>query len=313
MTPNETFKKILETNKDLPEQTKDLIKDMIVQPLKNGEVVEYRLFDVSPVTNRFTEDGEPIPAVPAFFGLADQEGVKIPGIGKVVIGNVIDHEPVKNPVSGEMELKPKYGPPGFSGMSIFVRHDQFELYQYLERHNDNSSNPYRDRGRKATFHRVDKAKELRMSIKNDELMADAMFWVRSSTLEELRTAAYNLQEQFRGRVNMDLPVDGIRHDLYQLIKGGNALAVVSASSDKVGKKKIQLFTVEEYGYIKRDENKRTWYHMNGEEICQVDKNMSMLDGLYEFTKTKAGRDFYVETIVQTLKKVQSELGELETV
>ena len=282
-----------------------LSKDLQVAPLKPGEVVEYRLHEISTVTNRYNERGQPIPMIPQCQGLSEQTSVIDPVKGKVVIGNVGEYLPTKNPITGNSELKPKYVAPIFTGMSMFVTSDQFELYQYMERHSKNSSNKFRDRKVKTMYYRVDPEAEMRQKIGKDNMEDDAILLIKLSDYKEILAIANGLPEQLKGRVNKDAPIDEIKHNLRKLVKEGTIIPILMASTNNDVKIKVHLSEAEEYGEIVRDDNARTWKWLNGKEICKIDMGTPMLDGLLSFIqKSDKGNDIY-RNIVEFLKKMKS--------
>ncbi len=268
-----------------------LSKEMRVNPLKEGETAIFRLHSANKLGNKFTEDGLRVPI--------NRQVHQIPGIDivydpikgtRVKIGNVTSEELVTK--DNKTTFEPIVEPIWIENGEITLNHRQNDTYFFLMRHNDNSTNPFRDHTKKAEFYLVDHVAEKNEKISYDAIEDDAIILLKEADIEELLTIAANLEGPFAGRVNQSNPIDIVRHDLRNIVREGNPQVIIKASRYIFGKLKIQVIEAEKWGIIKRSSESRSWFDHESKELISVDPGTDMVDALVKWFDTQEGKAYY---------------------
>lgn len=259
-----------------------LSKQMYVRPLKEGQVAIYRLQGsgkLHPKTKK--------PINPSGLSLKGKTTILDRKTRRpVTIMNVTAYDPVEMP-DGTLKMTPVIARVvwGNNGL-LHIRPDQPELYAFLERHNANASNEFRDTSRRALFYRVNKELEREEKFIKDELELEARLLVRDAGPAELKLMA----EGFNKNPNMD--IGDLRMMLSQLAKQV-PLQVIKKSSNKQLKRRIFIKEASDQFLILYQDQDKTWYwndpEMEDTEICRVEVGEDKIDKLAEILKSPAGR------------------------
>jgi hypothetical protein len=279
-----------------------LSPEVHVPLLKEGETAVFRLAQSHSVSNRYDENGNRLPNNP-IQQLAGQHTFIDPKKGAVVIGNVVEFVP-KNK-NGEMVLEPKCGPVEFVNSMLVCDHTKNDLYQYLMRRNDNRSNPFRDKSRRAVFYLEDKGKEIESKAADFELEDTAVLFVKSASLTDINALLENLDSKLKARVPKKSTMEEMKIALRQLIREGHSTEILKASNDRESKVKVQLKECLEWGIIKKNTEKMTWvFTKTGETLLEIEPGVPEIDALYKyFVKNTENKEKYRKMVYEELSKI----------
>lgn len=261
-----------------------LPKIMHVKPLVDGEVRIYRLIAADhPSAMVENKDGIRLNNNPARALSRQTEVYDITTGDKVMIGNVVSKKYITLPDGSNAEVGVT-APIKFRDATVRLTKNDFASVQYMERHDGNIDNPYRDKKKQAFFYRVDPKKKAAVANNDIMMKADAILWVSGASLHELKSCAKSLPEGMK--VNTDQEVEGMKADLLRLADK-NPIAVLKASTDAKSIAKILIMESENYNIIMFEEEKREWFFNDDmvETITTVEIGKNKIEGLLEFFAT----------------------------
>lgn len=231
---------------------------------------------------------------------------------KVLIRNITGYQLVTLP-DGQEQRKPVVERLRFSkGGIVSIRSDQFETYAWMERHNGNRDNPFRDRSKPAIFYRVNAIKKANLALENDYILVDALNWVRDADLTQLKAMYISLKEYQPSAIRDIDPSSPatLKKGLFDFTKS-NPFVAMKASDDKEVKFKIAVMEAEHFNILAFEEGNdidipRQWRFIDRQmtKICDVDVGEHKIDGLIKHFKSKNGQADYVR-MVSELKRILS--------
>lgn len=136
---------------------------------------------------------------------------------------------------------------------IIVQPEQYFTYLFMERSNNNKSNPFRDQSKPAVWEEVEEAKAAEEILKEEDLRHDAESIARTMSIEEARAYAKKLEIPGWDKKGSD----ELRLDLRQRAKA-NARDFIKGSKDNRAKRKLQISDAKDYGIIAFDPDTNTW-------------------------------------------------------
>lgn len=188
---------------------------------------------------------------------------------------------------------------------ITVQPQDFNLYEFMERTNINSSNKYRDKRVSARFERVDKVTEAKEKLEKEDLSLDAQQVAREMPLETLMGYAKEMG------INVNRDEAQVRIDMRMKAKENPEAFIRNQTDNKKGLIKLQMTDAQTRGIISYDKEDNKWIiheDLNKATLCLVDiGGESKLEQLLDFfIEDDKGRDFY-NRIVSRLKNPDLEL------
>jgi len=253
------------------EHLSDLLK---VEPLQPGEKAVYRLVNAGKL------DSKKRPMFASGYYLVGTTSIYDQGdSGNKTIENITSYTRM-NTESGQSYLKPRIDDVKFGKKNeITLTSAENNQYAFMERHPANDSNPYRPKGSKAVFRRVEQAKTKKWLMDADLLMLDAMNFVRDGNTEELAPVA----EAFA--LDKGAPLQDWRADLLKAAKK-DPEKVLRSSTNGFLKHKVLLRDAIEFKFIFFDSKDRVWrWQINGEHVkrgdilCKVEANQEAFESL----------------------------------
>lgn len=259
-----------------------LSKLMHVKPLQEGQTAIYRLMGSGKLHPKSKK-----PINPSGLSLKGKTTVIDRKTRRpVTIMNVAAYIPTELP-SGDTKMVPRaqravWGKEGI----LAVNASQPELYAFLERHNANASNEFRDPSRRPLFFRVNRELEREEKMISNDLELEARLLVRDAGPSELKSIA----EGFDKNPNMD--IGDLRIMLSNMAKQ-RPLQVIKHSNNKALKRKIFIKEGHDQFLILYQEAEKTWHwnnpDMENTEICRVEVGEDKYEKLAEVLKSPAGR------------------------
>lgn len=275
-----------------------LSKELYVKPLKENEVVVYKLcatdeidysrMEIDPNgndTGRFRKKS------PGWI-TSDRYTVYDPKLGRrVIIGNVVS---LKQEIMPDRSTKdiPVLGRVKFEmGKAVTLTSKDQNTYEFLERLDQNRDNPFRDKNKPAKFYRVDERRVAEDKNHKNLVLADALMWIGSADQTEIKTINAGLPPGMK--LNMNDPYEVIKSQLFDLTKD-NPIMVMKASNNTKVKIKIQVMDASKFEVIFFEDEKREWIFNRGEraKIMSVDIGKNKVDALVEFFQSSEGVKFY---------------------
>jgi len=260
---------------------------MHVKPLAPNEVVIYRLITADQISsNRQTEDGVKLPNKPA-RSLSGKTLVRDIEKGtRVMIGHVTSVVP-KQDAQGNIIYMQRTEAVNFPNATARLTADDFDKYAYMERHDGNADNPYRDKRKAAFFYRVNPRKKASEAIMQLSMKGVALAWVGEADNKELRSINEALPAGLK--VDMNKSYEEIKQELLQLTDR-NPIEVMKASSNREAKTKITVWDCEFLNIIMWSEELRKWYFNDEsqEDILEVPIGSNRVDALVYFFMTTEG-------------------------
>lgn len=280
---------------------KVLSKSMQVKPLVGEEYVIYRLLASDTDSPNIVDDqGKPIKCNPVRV-LARQTLVQDFETGnKVMIGNVVSHKPIKKE-DGSYRYEDVTKSIRFDDGFYRVNADQNATYEYLERHNANASNIFRDRKQPAVYYKVD-AKKVAMTLNNkNAMLADALSWVSSADDKEIK--AINEFLPIGKKLNMESHFEVIKGELFKITLE-DPIMVMKASSNRDAISKIVVMESEYFNIIIWDEQTRKWFfnEEGQEELVTLEIGKNRIGGLVEYFFSGAEGKKCYKRVESRLKK-----------
>lgn len=216
-----------------------LSKELRVKPLEKGQVAVYRLIKSNEVDESRVDiaTGKKKNKSPG-FSLSDRKSI-YDRVAKhtVIIGNVTsfrqetmpDRSIKMVPVTSRVYFEP--------GKNVTITEEQQMTYEFLERCNENASNPYRDPKKPLIFERVDVAKKEINKLEKNELLSVAVQWVSAADDVELKTINESLPDSMKA--NLNLGFSHIKNHIFELALKEPELVLKASTNDKA-KAKIQI-------------------------------------------------------------------------
>lgn len=284
---------------------------LLVPALKEDEVAVYKLIaaDIKDLSRR-DDNNNPIPGKP---GRKLHHTVKVndPVTRKQYNIRNITGYTIETLPGGQERDKPKLERFLFRpGGATMVKADQQETYAWLERHNGNRDNPFRDKTRPAVFYRVNPKRTAIKELENDYILVDALNYVRDASLTQLKTMYSKLAKTIKLDINAD-SAETLKRGLFEYTKN-NPILAMKAGDDRQTRLKIQIMEAEYFNIIMFDEGddevkgaKRQWRFVDKKmtPICEVELATPKIDGLIEyFEATEEAKGVYLG-IVNTLNNV----------
>lgn len=283
---------------------------LLVPLLKEGEFAMYKLIaaDLKDISRK-DDNGNIIPGKP---GRKMHHTVKIndPVTRKQYnIRNIVGYTVETLPGGAERD-KPKLERFLFKkGGATMIGPDQQETYAWLERHNGNRDNPFRDKNRPAVFYRVNPKKSAIKDMENNDILLDALNYVRDASITTLKAMYEKLSKA--AKMNIDASsAETLKRGIFEYTKN-NPILAMKAGDDKATRLKIQLMEAEYFNIIMFDEGddeigaKRQWRMVDKKmtPICEVDLAIPKLDGLIEYLQSSEETIGIYKGILNTLNTV----------
>lgn len=196
---------------------------------------------------------------------------------------------------------------------LIVLSDEPELYAFLERCDENESNPFRNPKVTPVFKRVDQKKRAEQAIKENYLVFEAQEWImRKATLPELLAAGQKINEllnEKKIRTNYDnenksYAADLIKREMYDFATKRSDL-VIRASTDRLSIMKLQIHDAIKFMVIILDDRTNKCY-FNATKglmpICEFEIGMTKVDSIVKHFETEKGKKDHA-TMVTVLKKL----------
>lgn len=179
--------------------------------------------------------------------------------------------------------------------SISVRPQQFALYEFLERHPRNVSNPYHDKTKAPLFERLDFVKMAEEAIAAEDTLFDAVSLARTMDIDDLVDYARSLN------VNTDRDAKEIRFDMIRRAKEDPAKFIANSNSITT-KTRSRLAIAQEEGVIIYQAASRSWNFKGGDgPFLTVAPGIQSFDALVDFIlKSRDGE--------LVLKHIERKLG-----
>lgn len=272
---------------------------MRVKPLGLGETAVYKLVDADREDlTSIIEGTNKHPTCNPGYHLNGEKRIFDPFAGKnIVIRNIIGEKALKDEKTGEIKYIPDVAMVHFRRGTVIVTADMPETYVFMERCNENQSNPYRKKGSPDIFYRVDREAKAQTSLVEDEMLADAMLWIKSADHDELRSICANLPDKDKVSLNQSVPQ--IKADLFKKAQK-NPYTILTASNDKESKIKIQVMDAERYEVILFGEGDvetlRAWYWNEPKtgKIIDVEVGQNKIEALLDHFMTTEGKGDYTK-------------------
>lgn len=262
---------------------------MRVQLLKEGEFVIYRLIEADKISPNATDmEGGPVYQSPV-RNLARMSRVfDIEKKQPILIGNVVELIP-KTDSNGNQVIEEICKGISFTDGMIQVGADKNNTYQYLERHNANRDNIFRNPTLQAVYYRVDPRKKAIEETNKFDILTDALAWIQSGAdAKEFMAINNNLPEG--KKVDMNQSEKGIKAAFYKLAME-DPMLVMKSSSHALAILKITVMECERYNIILWDESDRKWFFNSEkvEDLVTVEIGTDRVAGLVEYLRTTEGR------------------------
>jgi hypothetical protein len=285
-----------------------------VMPLRDDEKAIYKLVIADFVdTSRTDMQGKPLQVNPSRLMHHTCKITDPISKQKVLIRNITGYTNVVLP-NGEDQRKPVVAKFKFEKGGIqTVDSNQFETYAWMERHNGNRDNPFRDKSKPAVFYRVNSVKKANLELENDYILVDALNYIRNSDLLQLKSMYAGLKEISPASIR-DIDATNpatLKKGLFDYTKQNPILAMKASESSEV-KFKIAIMEAEHFNVIMFDEGNedadqnRQWRFVdsNMAKICDIDVAEHKIDGLGKHFKTKEGYQHYLR-MANELKRILS--------
>lgn len=216
--------------------------------------------------------------------------------------------------NGQDQRKPTFARFIFGkGGLATVGADQYETYAWLERHNGNRDNPFREKGKPAIFYRVNAIKRANLELENDYILVDALNYVREADLIKIK-AMYEGLKQLSPASIRDIDASNpatLKKGIFDYAKQ-NPILAMKASENKEVKFKIAIMEAEHFNVIMFDEGNedakqgRQWRFVDRDmtKICDVELAEHKIDGLAKHFRTKEGYKDYTR-MANELKRILS--------
>jgi hypothetical protein len=281
----------------------DILSDELkVQPLKEGERVEFRLVlfgQFNPSLNG--------PAIPALRGLAGRCDINDPFDPKRPTKQILNIKsllPISSP-GRETVYDPQIESVHFESTGGKVcTHNENNLYMYLKRHNKNRDNPWRNRKKEVVFYEVNEQRELKKMNDLFEFKTLAGYELIKASDRDLAIMASKLNAVGRKGLRIDIskPPRDIRKSLQQLSQINPADILLTSTIDEVVARVMVETAIDQRWIIFNDfegEECWKWLRVPGEKgpkkIVSVTDPLADRNGdLVTFLVSKEGSDHFAE-------------------
>lgn len=295
----ETNVEVKKAKAPLTLNNKIMSPQMRVKPLALGQTAVYKLVDTDREDlSKIIEGTNKHPTCNPGYHLRGEKRIFDPFSGKnIVIRNIVGEKALKDDKTGEIKYIPDTEMIHFRRGTVIVTSDMPETYVFMERCNENRSNPYRKKGSPDVFYRVDREARAQERLVEDEMLADAMLWIKSADHDELRAICANLPKN--EKVSPDLSVSEIKADLFKKAQKSPHM-ILTASNDKASKIKIQVMDSEKYEVIIFGEGDadtpRAWYWNEPKtgKIIDVGVSENKVEALLDHFMTSDGKGDYTK-------------------
>jgi len=186
----------------------------------------------------------------------------------------------------EQEPDARRAPVMFTDGRIFVRPDQPNLKEFLDRHPDNVAN-----GGKR-FHLVDEVKNKKIEMDKEYVVVDAINMIRTQPLDELLAVATGLN------INIDRPVEEIKHDLLIFAKK-NPKNFIESFDNPVIEMRAKISQASKYQIISVSQDGVRWFDTN-KLIVSVPAGKDPMDVMVRYCLTDAA--------TPVVKELERQLG-----
>lgn len=180
----------------------------------------------------------------------------------------------------EQESDARRAPVMFTEGRIFVRPDQPNLKEFLDRHPDNTAN-----GGKR-FYLVDETKQKKVEIEKEYVMVDAINMIRTRPLDDLLAVATGLN------INVDRPVEEIKHDLLVFAKK-NPKNFIDSFDNPIVEMRAKLSQASKYQIISISQDGVRWFDTN-KLIVSVPAGKDPMDVMVRYCLTDAASPVVTE-------------------
>lgn len=277
-----------------------------VKPLEKGQIAIYRLIEADK-DDPAVEDikGNPRKRTPGYT-IAGRKKVFDPIAAKTVeIENKTTVVRTRTPLGDIEKSRPE--PVRFTSQrpAIQVRHEDPELYAFLERINENADNPFRTGKVAPIFYRVDPRKKVMKENELRELKLSALNWVyKEASYTDLKVCAEYVKKVRNGVSIRTDYTDAEASMGYELLKRElSALAdtdpdlIIKGCSNVLLKIQIQVKDCKRFSIILFNDSDRTWFFNDVEltSICTVEPMKNPEEALINFiAKDKNGGKHYTK-------------------
>lgn len=269
--------------------------------LKPGQMAKYRLTNgirnIDPQRMKGNDVLFPavvgIPLKTSFYDTGDEESdnARVVEIGKV---KSIDDR-TKQMTFQKFYIQPQKGDGGIFNIRGGVV-SEMEIYEILELHNWNGSNPFRDVSEPIVFERIDDAKESRARSNRRNFLFDSLNAIKNWTPEEVRImgAAYNL--------NSSLDLDVIK-DALESIAEKNPEEFYNAIDSEDNKVNALIKLATDSGVISYNAHENKYSFAGGETVALLERveGRSEIDQFREFLKSSANGAAIQGTLQKLIK------------
>jgi hypothetical protein len=168
-----------------------------------------------------------------------------------ILRNVTSVRPTMK--DGASVLEEIVEPVTFIEGSLIIQPSQYNTYAFLERHDGNKANPYRDKSKRVIFEPIEDEKEAADILQQTGMELNARAKALSMPMDECRAVAQTLGiVNYAGKNSEDLRID------LDLKAKQNPRAFIMATRDVEAKVKIQVKDLQVLGVIKCNANSNSW-------------------------------------------------------
>ncbi len=259
-----------------------LHKSMHVDPIKEGETKTFKLLATGIKKVGRNAAGKPMYNRPAQSLTGECTIYDRYRNKPIVIGNVVSMAKVEQP-DGSDRFKYVTKDVYFDRTGrIHLGFDKNNQFAFLMRRNENKSNPFRDKTKKALFYLVDKAEAARLTLQDEDTSLDARLLVRDAAIEDLKLMGKGLGLDTEQDPSM------LKAALTKIVNAtGGPTKIIKASKNEDLKTRIAIKEGVELMYIKFGEQMWHWF-ADGKEILTVEPAQNSVDALTEHFLSKAG-------------------------
>jgi hypothetical protein len=278
-----------------------LSKAMHVRPLAPGEVRIYRLIAADQLSSMQTDEaGNKLYNKPS-RGISRQSFARDIETGeRVMIGNVVSSTFIDRP-DGSRQTIHKTAMPKFHQGNCRCTEDDFATVQYMERHDGNIDNPFRDKKKAPVFYCVNPKRKALDETNKVMVMAEALVWVGNADHTEIKAINDGLPDGLKINMNNDWEV--IKGDMLKLT-AKDPISVMKVSHNQLAVAKIAIMECENFGILMWDDKSRKWFYNDKEQetVASIEIGTNRIDGLLEyFGSDDEGKKTY-KRMVTKLKK-----------
>ena len=275
---------------------KVLSEPLHVEPLKEGEIAEFRLVGA----DRLDKNGLPI----------RRAGITIPGEASIVdphdggkaklIQNIVSYRAIQRE-DGTVKQEPiiemvKFGKTN----TLTLTYQQNETYGFLMRHHRCLNNKFRTSGKKPLFYLVNPREKAMKVLKDEDMSLDARITVRDADSTEL----FAIAKKLNIAVGDDAEV--VRANLIKRAKSA-PLTIIGASDNALLKSKIRVREAIELNFIDFEPTERVWFWADDPKhtvIVAAPETKNPLNFIVDYVQQEDGRKFY-NALLKKLKNIDN--------